>query len=296
MKYNNLIKAGVDKSDTAAEVGYTLRMFQRWNSKYNKKWCVQKHTRQRKSHIHHIEGELLLFIREKMKETCIPVKNSVVKEKAKELCTKFKGMPSKTQNNIITNFMRRARSELPPPPRKTMGGLTKKKIVLGACKKDNCVLECRRKNNCPHKRMINKVFKKTKKITCGKLGCGLSIQENCSKGDFIIEYFGKKVTANAVKDHQGHNRYYMRVDKTIIDGNTKKNTARFINHSCDPNCTLEIKDDEGTPHACIFALKNIRSGSELTFDYNWQRKQEHPFTECLCGSKKCNGKIEKLVK
>ena len=131
MKYNNLIKAGVDKSDAAAEVGYTLRTFQRWNSKYNKKWCVQKHTRQRKSHIHHIEGELLLFIREKMKETRIPVKNSVVREKAKELCTNFKGIPSKTQCNIITNFMRRARSELPPPPRQTMGGLTKKKIVLG---------------------------------------------------------------------------------------------------------------------------------------------------------------------
>ena len=296
MKYNNLIKAGVDKSDTAAEVGYTLRMFQRWNSKYNKKWCVQKHTRQRKSHIHHIEGELLLFIREKMKETRIAVNNSVVREKAKEQCTKFKGMPSKTQRNIITNFMRRARSELPIPPRKTMGALTKKKIVLGACKKDNCVLECRRKNNCSHKRMINKVFKNTNKIAWRKLGSSLSIQENCAKGDFIIEYFGKKVTANAVKDHQGHQRYYMRVGKMIIDGNKKNNMERFINHFCDPNCALEIKYDEGTLHACLFALKKIRSGSELTFDYNWQCKQEDPSTECLCGSKKCNGKIEKLMK
>jgi hypothetical protein len=294
LKYNNLIKAGVDKSNAAAKMGYTIRAFQRWNSKYNKKWCVQKHTRRRKSHIHHIEGELLLFIQEKMRETRLPLKNSVVREKAKDLCEKFKGMPSKTQHNIITNFMRRARNEL-PPPRKTTWALTKKKIVLGACKRDNCVLECRRKNNCPHKRMMKMVFKKSKKITCGKLGSGLSIQEHGAKGDFIIEYFGKKVKANAVQDHRGRHRYYMRVDKMIIDGKSKNNMARFINHSCDPNCSLEIKDDEGTPRACIFALKKIRSGSELTIDYNWQRKQNDPFTVCLCGSKKCDGMIEKLV-
>jgi histone-lysine N-methyltransferase NSD2 len=84
----------------------------------------------------------------------------------------------------------------------------------------------------------------------------------------------------------------MRVDKTIIDGNKKNNMARFINHSCNPNCALEIEDDKGTPHACIFVLKKIKSGSELTFDYKWQCKQEDPFPECLCGSKNAMVKLK----
>jgi hypothetical protein len=69
-----------------------------------------------------------------------------------------------------------------------------------------------------------------------------------------------------------------------------------LRSSCDPNCVLEIKDHEGTPHACVVAKKMICSGLELTIHYNWERKQDDPFTECLCGSRKCDGKIEKLGK
>ena len=143
--------------------------------------------------------------------------------------------------------------------------------------------------------MVNKIFKRTKRIKRGKLGYGLVILEDCTKGDFIIEYYGKKVHANATSDDGGRHRYYMRIGKMTIDGNIKNNTAKYINHSCNPNCALEIKDNKGTPHACIIALKKIRSGSELTFNYNWEGKQGKPFTACLCGSLNCSGKMEKLV-
>ena len=88
----------------------------------------------------------------------------------------------------------------------------------------------------------------------------------------------------------------MRVDKSTIDGDIKNNPAKYINHSCDPNCVHEIKDHKGTLHACVFAKKRIYSGSELMVVYNWEHKQDEPFTEFFCGSKKCEGKIEKLVK
>jgi SET domain-containing protein len=88
----------------------------------------------------------------------------------------------------------------------------------------------------------------------------------------------------------------MRLDNMTISCDIKNNPEKFINHSCDPNCVLEIKDHKGTPHACVVAKNRIHSGLELTIHYNWELKQDDPFTECLCGSRKCDCKIEKLFK
>lgn len=295
--YNNLIKAGVNKNDAAAKVGYTLRSFQLWSSKFIRKWSGQKHKRNRKSHIHHIEVELLCFVKnEWFKDRRHPVKISVVIEKAKDFSDDFKRMHPSKQYNVVKYFMQRARKTLPPPPRKTTMANEKTKNVITSCRYDNCVQTCRRKDNCPHKRMVNKIFKRTKRVKRGRIGVGLITLEHCTKGDFIIEYFGKQVLANATRDDRGRHSYYMRVGKITIDGNIQNNMAKYINHSCDANCALEIKDDDGTPHACIIALKRIRSGSELTINYNWERKHDEPSTVCLCGSLNCNGIIEKLVK
>ncbi|MGK0189773.1 MAG: SET domain-containing protein [Verrucomicrobiales bacterium] len=71
-----------------------------------------------------------------------------------------------------------------------------------------------------------------------------------------------------------------------IDGDKEYNTARFINHSCDPNCWVDIVDN------CIWiiALRDIDEGEELTFDYGFdvEHWKEHP---CRCGSEICVGYI-----
>ena len=293
-KYNKLIKAGFEKSDAAAEVGYSLRAFQLWNRKLNKKWSNQKHKQKRISHIHHIEGDLRCFIKKEWMEGRYPVKNSLVMEKTKDMCGDFKSKNPNAQRNIIKKFMQRAKEMLPPPPRNKMAAPIKSKV--GVCKGDNCVDKCCRKTNCPHKRMISKTFKKNQKVKHGKKGNGLVILKDCKKGDFIIEYFGIQADAKVLREDGGKHPYYMRLDNMTINCDIKNTPAKFINHSCDPNCVLEIKDHEGTPHACVVAKKMICSGLELTIHYNWERKQDDPFTECLCGSRKCDGKIEKLGK
>ena len=108
-KYNKLIKAGFEKSGAAAEVGYSLRAFQLWNRKLNKKWSNQKQKRNRISHIHHIEGDLRCFIQNEWQEGRYPVKNSLVMEKAKDMCGDFKSKNPNAQRNIIKKFMQRAK-------------------------------------------------------------------------------------------------------------------------------------------------------------------------------------------
>ena len=67
--------------------------------------------------------------------------------------------------------------------------------------------------------------------------------------------------------------YFMKVGQKIVDGNIEKNTERFINHSCNPNCILDVtRKISGKSHACIFAAKNIKKGAELTFDYKWNSR------------------------
>jgi SET domain-containing protein len=70
------------------------------------------------------------------------------------------------------------------------------------------------------------------------------------------------------------------------------NASRYINHSCDPNCEAIIEDGR----IYIHAKKNIQPGTELTYDYQYERTAAHTeederFYACLCGSPKCRGTI-----
>ena len=76
-------------------------------------------------------------------------------------------------------------------------------------------------------------------------------------------------------------------DEFDIDGNVEHNTARLINHSCDPNCEAQIDDDE---RIWIVAIKDIPEGEELTFNYGFDLEdyKEHP---CRCNTDRCVGYI-----
>ena len=75
-------------------------------------------------------------------------------------------------------------------------------------------------------------------------------------------------------------------DEHQIDGNNKFNTARFLNHSCDPNCWIDIIKKR----IWIIALRDIEEGEELTYDYGFdvEHWEDHP---CRCGSDNCIGYI-----
>ena len=126
-------------------------------------------------------------------------------------------------------------------------------------------------------------------------GRGVFAKRKIPKGTRIIEYKGKRrPLAELFTERAGENaaRVYafsLRTD-TVIDPTMGGNEARFINHSCEPNCEAYTFDDK----AYIYAMRDIVRGEELTFDYQLRgasaaaRKKSNDYL-CRCGSKNCRG-------
>ncbi|KAF9730503.1 hypothetical protein PMIN06_001361 [Paraphaeosphaeria minitans] len=127
---------------------------------------------------------------------------------------------------------------------------------------------------------------------------GLYAQENIAANDMIIEYVGEKVRQRVADlrearyDQQGvGSSYLFRIDEdTVIDATKMGGIARFINHSCTPNCTAKIIRVEGTKRIVIYALRDIGQDEELTYDYKFERELDATDRiPCLCGSVGCKG-------
>ena len=98
----------------------------------------------------------------------------------------------------------------------------------------------------------------------GSHGLGLFTTTAFKKGDFIIEYTGEKVTT-AVANQRGGQYLFELNNEFTIDGRGRENKARYINHSCRPNCYPEIDEDE--KHIFIYAKRKIAPGEELNYNY-----------------------------
>jgi SET domain-containing protein len=133
-------------------------------------------------------------------------------------------------------------------------------------------------------------------------GNGVFAQTNIQKGDCIIEYKGERISwKTALKRHPhdplqpNHTFYFSISNGKVIDGKVKGNDAKWINHSCAPNCIAnEVIDKKDRLHVFLFAKKNIKIGEELFYDYSLdvEGKRTKAVKEdylCRCGSKKCRG-------
>jgi len=128
-------------------------------------------------------------------------------------------------------------------------------------------------------------------------GRGAFARRKIRKGTRIIEYTGERVSheeADRRYDDEHMKRHHTFLftldDERCIDGDVKTNDARLINHSCDPNCEAIIEGE----HIWIYALKNIQPGTELAYDYKYERtggKELEKFYVCHCGAAKCRGSI-----
>ena len=120
---------------------------------------------------------------------------------------------------------------------------------------------------------------------------GLFVKENCKEGDLIIEYVGKVVW----KINKSNSTVYLMTifDKQLwIDATNMRGLAKFMNHSCTPNCKLQRWEVNGFPRMCFFAIKEIKEGDELNFDYHWDcDEDDQTRTECKCGTVNCKGFI-----
>uniref|UniRef100_A0A672FK53 Ash1 (absent, small, or homeotic)-like (Drosophila) n=1 Tax=Salarias fasciatus TaxID=181472 RepID=A0A672FK53_SALFA len=129
-------------------------------------------------------------------------------------------------------------------------------------------------------------------------GWGIRTKETLRSGQFIIEYLGEVVSEQEFRSrmmeqyfsHSGH--YCLNLDSgMVIDSYRMGNEARFINHSCDPNCEMQKWSVNGVYRIGLFALKDITSGTELTYDYNFHSFNTEEQQVCKCGSESCRGII-----
>ncbi|KAI9668137.1 MAG: histone methyltransferase set1 [Bathelium mastoideum] len=127
---------------------------------------------------------------------------------------------------------------------------------------------------------------------------GLYAEEPIAANDMIIEYVGEKVRQRVADlreiryTKQGiGSSYLFRIDEdTIVDATKKGGIARFINHSCTPNCTAKIIKVDGGKRIVIYALRDIAKHEELTYDYKFEREiGSDDRIPCLCGSVGCKG-------
>ena len=123
---------------------------------------------------------------------------------------------------------------------------------------------------------------------------GLCAASNIKKGTKIIEYKGKIISVKKAEMDPKFNNdkaiYLFNLNKKYdLDGDFKYNTARLINHSCDPNCEV---DGVGLK-LWIYSIKDIKKNEELTYDYGFSFDKDYKNYPCKCGSKKCVGFIVK---
>jgi uncharacterized protein len=100
------------------------------------------------------------------------------------------------------------------------------------------------------------------KVKRSKAGLGLFAAADIKKGQFIIEYKGPILTTAQANEKGGQYLFEINSRKTI-DGSVRSNTARYINHSCRPNCEPIIK----LGRIFIHSKKTIKAGEELNYDY-----------------------------
>lgn len=135
-------------------------------------------------------------------------------------------------------------------------------------------------------------------------GNGVFATRKIPAGARIIEYQGKRITDKQAEkrfgldpDNPHHTFFFSLESGKLIDGGDKGNDARWINHSCEPNC--EAEEEKG--RVFIHALRDIARGEELNYDYGLvidekMNKALKKAYECRCGSPGCRGTMLALKK
>ncbi|KPP73343.1 hypothetical protein Z043_107579, partial [Scleropages formosus] len=125
-------------------------------------------------------------------------------------------------------------------------------------------------------------------------GRGLFCKRNIDAGEMVIEYSGIVIRSvltdkrEKYYDGKGIGCYMFRIDDfDVVDATMHGNAARFINHSCEPNCYSRVINVEGQKHIVIFALRKIYRGEELTYDYKFPIEDASNKLNCNCGARRC---------
>lgn len=130
-------------------------------------------------------------------------------------------------------------------------------------------------------------------------GNGVFATRKIPQGTCVIEYQGERITwkeavrrENLKAPDDFHTFFFSLDNGKIIDGGDNGNDARWINHSCEPNC--EAQEEDGK--VFIYALRDIARGEELYYDYGLIMEERHTPAlkrayRCLCGTPSCRGTL-----
>ena len=157
---------------------------------------------------------------------------------------------------------------------------------------------CPHGSRCTNRRFQLKQYAPLDVLRAGRKGFGLFAKEDLPAGTFLIEYVGEVLEEEEYerrkqfyeKSHQRH-YYFMNIGNgETVDATRKGGVGRFINHSCEPNCETQKWTVNGEVTIGLFTKLDVAAGTELTFDYNFQRYGDKP-VKCLCGAPSCRGII-----
>ncbi|OMO66650.1 hypothetical protein CCACVL1_21036 [Corchorus capsularis] len=161
----------------------------------------------------------------------------------------------------------------------------------------SCSSGCSCGDSCLNKPFQNRPVKKMKLVQTEKCGAGIVAEEDIKHGEFVIEYVGEVIDDKTCEErlwnmkHRGETNFYLcEINRDmVIDATYKGNKSRYINHSCNPNTEMQKWIIDGETRIGIFAMRDIRKGEHLTYDY--QFVQFGADQDCHCGAAGCRQKL-----
>ncbi|XP_067857282.1 histone-lysine N-methyltransferase NSD3 isoform X2 [Heptranchias perlo] len=155
---------------------------------------------------------------------------------------------------------------------------------------------CPAGDSCQNQCFTKRLYPETEIVRTEARGWGLRTMVDIKKGQFVTEYVGELIDEEECRNRIKHahetnitNFYLLTLTKDrIIDAGPKGNFSRFMNHSCNPNCETQKWTVNGDTRVGLFALCDVRAGSELTFNYNLDCLGNGK-TVCKCGAPNCSG-------
>ncbi|DBB06660.1 TPA: hypothetical protein ACH3X1_012172 [Trebouxia sp. C0004] len=131
---------------------------------------------------------------------------------------------------------------------------------------------------CQNQQIQRHQFVETSVQHVGSKDWGLVAAQNIPAGCFVIEYIGEVISAAQAAERSAvynamdqRHTYFMHLSRhEVIDAKHKGNRARFINHSCQPNCETQKWLIDGETSVCVFSIRDIAVEEELTYDYHLQ--------------------------
>jgi histone-lysine N-methyltransferase SETD1 len=145
---------------------------------------------------------------------------------------------------------------------------------------------------------FNPLCFRQKKLRLAKSGIhsmGVYALDAIKVNDFVIEYTGELVRPSVAEMRESKyekmnigGSYLFRIDdELVIDATFTGNLARFINHSCDPNCFTKVITVDQSKRIVIYAKRDIMIGEELAYDYKFPIESDEDKVLCRCGASKC---------